>query len=157
MLRDKSLIPLSHQHQHALALCVQIDRALKSGKPELDHWQSEVERLFRDEIRYHFESEEMVLFPTAERAGSLGPLVDELRVEHGLLRKYADAAAKRALTMAELQSFVESLSAHIRKEERQLFEELQKLLSADDLVRLGSALDAYFRHSGMPGASCAIR
>ena len=28
MLRDNNLIPLSHQHQHALALCVQIDRAL---------------------------------------------------------------------------------------------------------------------------------
>ena len=27
MLRDKSLIPLSHQHQRALALCVRIDRA----------------------------------------------------------------------------------------------------------------------------------
>jgi hypothetical protein len=27
MLRDKGLIPLSRQHQHALALCVRIERA----------------------------------------------------------------------------------------------------------------------------------
>ena len=153
MLRDKSLIPLSHQHQHALALCVQIDRALKSGQPDLARLHSEVQRLFRDEIRYHFESEEKVLFPAAAKAG-LGGLVDELLVEHGSLRKYA---AKQTLTMAELQIFAESLSAHIRKEERQLFEKLQELLSAEDMAGLGSALDAYFRGSGMAGASCALR
>jgi hemerythrin-like domain-containing protein len=34
MLRDKSLIPLSRQHQHALALCVRIERA--SPIPETD-------------------------------------------------------------------------------------------------------------------------
>ena len=28
MLRDRNLIPLSHQYQHALALCVPIERAL---------------------------------------------------------------------------------------------------------------------------------
>ena len=33
MLRDRNLIPLSHQHQHALALCVRLDRGLKSGVP----------------------------------------------------------------------------------------------------------------------------
>ena len=27
MLRDKNLVPLSRQHQHALALCVRINRA----------------------------------------------------------------------------------------------------------------------------------
>ena len=31
MLRDRNLIPLSRQHQHALALCVRLDRDLKSG------------------------------------------------------------------------------------------------------------------------------
>ena len=32
MLRDKNLIPLSRQHQHALALCVRIDRASPVGR-----------------------------------------------------------------------------------------------------------------------------
>lgn len=156
MLRDKSLVPLSHQHQHALALCVQIDRALKSGHPDLDRWQAEAERLFRDEIRYHFDCEEQVLFPAAAKAG-LGTLVDELLVEHGLMRKYVAAAGKHALTMAEMQVFAETLSAHIRKEERQLFEEMQKVLPAPDLAALGTALDDCFRRLGMPGATCTLR
>ena len=34
MLRDPSLIPLSHQHQHGLALAVLIDRGLKADPSE---------------------------------------------------------------------------------------------------------------------------
>ncbi len=33
MLRDPSLVPLSHQHQHGLALTVLIDRGLSGNPP----------------------------------------------------------------------------------------------------------------------------
>jgi len=39
MLRDKALVPLSRQHQHALALCVRIDRTQSSAKDNLESWQ----------------------------------------------------------------------------------------------------------------------
>ena len=38
MLRDKCLIPLSRQHQHALALCVRIERASPVHKADLAAW-----------------------------------------------------------------------------------------------------------------------
>jgi hemerythrin-like domain-containing protein len=160
MLRDRNLIPLSHQHQHALALCVRLDRGLKSGVPapgELEAWQAEVEQLFQGEIRYHFEAEEKVLFPAARRQGGLRILVDELLAEHVRLRALAQRAVARSLDAAGLQQFADALSAHIRKEERQLFEQCQALLPATELERLGGALDQYFQASGMPGASCALR
>ncbi len=157
MLRDRNLIPLSHQHQHALALCVQIERGLRSQSPDPQHWQQEIAGLFDSEIRYHFDAEEKVLFPFAERAPGLRDLVDELRVEHALLRQYAAGAAARRLTVPELQLFAASLSNHVRKEERQLFEGIQELFAAEELAKAGAELDAYFLHSGMPGASCAIR
>lgn len=157
MLRDRNLIPLSHQHQHALALCVQIERALRSEKPDPRHWQQEIARLFESEIRYHFEAEEKVLFPFSGRAPSLCDLVDELRIEHGLLRQYAGEAAAGRLTVPELQIFAASLSAHVRKEERQLFEGLQEMFTPQDLARVGAELDSYFLNSGMPGATCALR
>ena len=157
MQRDRNLIPLSHQHQHALALCVQIERGLRSQHPDPQHWQQEIARLFESEIRYHFEAEEKVLFPFAQRASSLRDLVDELRIEHGSLRQYAAGAAAGRLTVPELQLFSASLAAHVRKEERQLFEEIQEFFSAEDLTRTGAELDSYFLHSGMPGASCALR
>ncbi len=157
MLRDRNLIPLSHQHQHALALCVQIERGLASADPAPQHWQEEIARLFTSEIRYHFEAEEKVLFPFAERAPKLRDLVDELRIEHVSLRHYAAAAAQQSLTVPEIQLFAASLAAHVRKEERRLFEGLQELFPAEELARAGSELDSYFLHSGMPGASCALR
>ncbi len=156
MLRDKSLIPLSHQHQHALALCVRIDRALKAGEVALEPWQSEIEHLFLSELRYHITAEEAVLFPAAEELAGLATLVGELRMEHQALRRYAARAATRELTRPELEVFAKTLSHHVRMEERRLFEEMQRLLPAAQLNQLGEELDRYFRESGMPGASCAI-
>ncbi len=156
MLRHKSLIPLSHQHQHALALCVRIDRALKAGEVALEPWQSEIEHLFLSELRYHIAAEEAVLFPAAEGLDGLTTLVGELRIEHQALRRYAGRSATRELTRPELEVFAKTLSHHVRKEERRLFEEMQKLLPARELAQLGEALDKYFRESGMPGASCAL-
>jgi hypothetical protein len=45
----------------------------------------------------------------------------------------------------------------VRKEEGQLFEGIQQHFPPEELSRAGSELDAYFLHSGMPGASCALR
>jgi len=54
MLRDPNLIPLSRQHQHALALCVRIDRASPVGDSGMAAWQSEIAQIFQSEIRVHF-------------------------------------------------------------------------------------------------------
>jgi hypothetical protein len=75
MLRDKNLIPLSHQHQRALALCVRVDRAQPIPAADLESWQTEIEQHFEQEIKIHFAAEEQVLFPTACRFPALVPLV----------------------------------------------------------------------------------
>ena len=76
MLRDKSLIPLSHQHQHALALCVRMDRARPIAEKDLPAWLAEIRQAFEAEIKIHFAAEEAVVFPEARRVG-LGSLVEE--------------------------------------------------------------------------------
>lgn len=157
MLRDPALIPLSRQHQHALALCVRIDRALGSGNADLPSLQSEVARLFEQEIRYHFDAEECVLFPAAEKLPELRELVLDLGREHVVLRAAAARAAQREMTRSDLEAFAAQLSEHIRREERELFEAMQKQFSPEELFRLGAAVDADFRTSCLPGASCEIR
>jgi hemerythrin-like domain-containing protein len=141
MLRDKNLIPLSHQHQHALALCVRLDRALQAGEVDLEAWQAEIQQLFEQEIAIHFAAEEKELFPAATRFDELRNLVQELQAEHAVLRNFFSRAADRALDAASLKAFVETLSAHIRKEERQLFEGMQTRMTSDELAALGAALD----------------
>ncbi len=156
MLRDKSLIPLSHQHQHALAMCVRLDRALAKGDADLNTWQEEIVNMWKSEIRFHFEAEEKVLFPAAEKHASLRPLVKQLLSEHGTLREFFARAKTRRLDAAALKTFGETLSRHIRTEERQLFEECQRQMPADEMARIGAAMNEYFAKSGMPGASCAL-
>lgn len=140
MLRDPNLIPLSHQHQHALALCVRIERALAAGAVDLDPWQREIEQHYAQEIKFHFEAEEKLLFPAASRYAELKPLVEDLCAEHRRLRKIFGRAGKRELNESALRKFAALLSGHIRKEERQLFEAVQKQMGAEELNSLGEKL-----------------
>jgi hemerythrin-like domain-containing protein len=142
MLRDKSLIPLSHQHQRALALCVRIDRAQPIRNANLEVWQAEIEQIFEQEIKFHFSAEESVLFAAARRFPELIPLVEELTADHTSLRKLFFQAADRQMSPETLPEFAQQLSNHIRKEERQLFERLQQLMTSKELADLGTRLDA---------------
>jgi hemerythrin-like domain-containing protein len=141
MLRDKSLIPLSRQHQHALALCVRIERALQKNVVDLDTWQLEVEQQYDQEIGFHFAAEEQVLFPKAKRFPELVSLVEELCDEHRRLRQCFARAHDRSMDGGELGAFAKLLSGHIRKEERQLFEVLQKLTPVKEMKTLGIELE----------------
>ena len=152
MLRDKSLVPLSRQHQHALALCVRINRAPLASPRELQAWQAEVEQHFAQEIKYHFATEEQEVFPLAQQQDQLAPLVEELLAEHGQLRDYFDRAKGRELDGPTLRRFAETLTNHIRKEERQLFEEMQKHMSPVELETMG----AYVETSLAPAAEACI-
>jgi hemerythrin-like domain-containing protein len=142
MLRDKSLIPLSHQHQKALALCVRIDRAQPIPAADLQAWQAEIEQHFEPEIKIHFSAEDHVLFPVARHFSELVPLVEELIADHASLREsFAEARARR-MSAESLPAFAQHLSAHVRKEERQLFERLQQLMTPKELTAIGVQLEA---------------
>ncbi|HTZ84950.1 MAG TPA: hemerythrin domain-containing protein [Candidatus Acidoferrales bacterium] len=141
MLRDKNLIPLSHQHQHALALCVRIDRASPVAGADLQEWQLEIARHFESEIRIHFATEEEVLFPATRKFRELTSVVEELISEHGELRVMFESAIDGKLSAEDLRTFANRLANHIRKEERHLFERLQQLMSPEDLTALGQKLN----------------
>jgi hemerythrin-like domain-containing protein len=153
MLRDKNLIPLSHQHQRALALCVRIDRAQPIADIDLEAWQAEIEQLFEQEIKAHFAAEEHEIFLPAREFGELEALVDELIAEHSSLRESFRQAESRSMSAESLLAFAQQLSAHIRKEERLLFERMQQLMNAEELEELGVRLESALKNAG---TSCAI-
>jgi hemerythrin-like domain-containing protein len=153
MLRDKNLIPLSRQHQHALALCVRINRAQPIAAGDLSAWQAEMVKLFEQEIKIHFAAEEQVLFPVARRFAELTSLVDEFANEHDLLRQQFSKAESRRLSGEDLPQFARRLSDHIRKEERMMFERLQALLSLDEMAKLGLALEDALKEAS---AACSL-
>ena|SRR5579864_552939 len=141
MLRDENLIPLSRQHQHALALCVRIDRASPIAEADLAAWQAEIAQHFRAEIGIHFAAEEQFVFPAAQAFPELNLLVEELVLEHARLRERFAKAEAHGMSGGEIAEFAQGLSAHIRKEERQLFEKLQELMSEGVLTAMGQKLD----------------
>jgi iron-sulfur cluster repair protein YtfE (RIC family) len=161
MLRDKSLIPLSHQHQHALALCVRIERAAPIPQNDLGAWQAELAQLVESEIVMHFAAEEQIVFPVAERFEELSALVKQLRSEHTVLRTMFANAQEGGLSPNDISILARTLSTHIRTEERQLFERMQQLLTIEELGVLGSRLKSALQNNEesclLPSATTRLR
>ena len=114
----------------------------------------EIDRHYEQEIKFHFAAEEQVLFPTARRFADLAALVDELMTEHEQLRTHFARAKERLMEAAELGEFAKLLSGHIRKEERRLFEAMQRLLSPEELASTGEQLE---RTLEAAAAACSLR
>lgn len=156
MLRHPSLIPLSHQHQHGLALCVRIERGLRDealretdaqadDSTKIRDLASRVSDMYDIELRNHFEVEEKILFPAIlEKLGPM-PLVDELVAEHRKIEKQVEAtnsATGSADRRERLLEFAAMLGAHIRREERELFEDIQKRLPPEIMDALAQAINS---------------
>ncbi|MCX6629764.1 MAG: hemerythrin domain-containing protein [Candidatus Solibacter sp.] len=138
MLRDASLIPLSHQHHNGLALCVMTRRSLAA-----DATPAHVAKLarratdrFELELANHFEIEEQVLFPAC---GPI-PLIAGLVADHRAI-EFLIAQLRAAPTAALLEEFCALLSLHIRREENELFELIQRTLPREVLDRAGSEIE----------------
>ena len=138
MLRDPTLIPLSHQHHNGLALCVLTRRSLASDSSAQNVARLAARVIARYEIELvnHFEIEEQVLFPLC---GAL-PLVDELIAEHRALEEFV-AGLRAAPSPDLLERFCALLSAHIRREESELFEQIQRTAPREALDRAGAEID----------------
>lgn len=138
MLRDPGLVPLSHDHHRALALCVFTRRALArdGGAENVSRQARRIVEQFDSEIRDHFEFEERVLFPALEGHPSVAELVVELMLEHRTLYSLI-GDLREGGGRAAVEEFCEVLRGHVRKEERLLFEEAQRLLTRAELDAIG--------------------
>jgi hemerythrin-like domain-containing protein len=139
MKRASTLTGLSHQHQHGLAVALQLRRASAESAPEaessfLTFWQEEGER--------HLRLEEELLLPTVAR--EIPPAheaVVRVLVEHVDLR--CRASELELAPVAELDALHEvgdRLYHHIRHEERVLFPLVEQALSNEQLAQLAAAL-----------------
>ena len=138
MLRDPSLIPLSHQHHNGLVLCVTTRRSLaQDSSPEnVARLARRIVDRYELELINHFEIEEQVLFPAC---GPM-PLIDELLAEHRAIEAFVPPL-RTAPSADLLKQFCGLLSTHIRREESELFEQIQRALPRDVLDRAGAEID----------------
>ena len=137
MLRDPSLIPLSHQHHNGLALCVLTDRSLGEdpSQPNIVRLAKRCIDRFEIELTNHFEIEEQVLFPASPSMLTAELIADHRRLE-GLIEDLRKAPSATAL-----REFTALLRRHIRREENELFEQMQRELPREKLDLLGEEID----------------
>jgi len=143
MLRDPALIPLSQQHHNSLALCVLTERALRGDRSEttIRHLATQAINRYEIELINHFAMEEQLLFPVVERELGKTLMVDELIDEHRAIEGMIDQM--RTAPSAELlECFCDLLRTHIRREENELFEDIQQRLPKDVLAATGKEIDA---------------
>jgi hemerythrin-like domain-containing protein len=130
MQRHRALRKLSSDHHVGLVIA---RRARNAAQHELskqtEAWQTVTAR-FQTELEGHFRLEEKGLLPALSRVGETR-LVEQTLQEHASLRRLI--AEDR---VENLGPFAELLVAHIRFEEKELFETAQRVLDVTTLELL---------------------
>ena len=88
------------------------------------------------ELVNHFEIEEQVLFPAC---GPL-PMISELLADHRAIESLV-GQLREDPSPGVLEQFCTLLTAHIRREEGELFEQAQRSLPRELLDRMGAEID----------------
>jgi hemerythrin-like domain-containing protein len=138
--RDLRLVGLSREHHHALVLAAHLRKAVQAGG-DLAAMARRAARQFADEIDPHFRVEEEILLPALRRLGPAEDcFVQQIEADHAWLR--AGAARAAGGETAHLLAWAERLTAHVRFEEREVFEHCQQVLSPEILDAVGLARPA---------------
>ncbi|HNP95756.1 MAG TPA: hemerythrin domain-containing protein [Cyclobacteriaceae bacterium] len=124
--RIEELVPLSHDHHHALWLCLKIRAGFKKGV-DIERIKKYAACFFKKELLPHFELEEGFVFPVL---GTEHELVRRALREHRKLKRLFNSKSniKKNLVLIE-----EQLEGHIRFEERVLFREIQRIATPEQL------------------------
>ena len=142
MKRHPTLIPLSHEHRRILFFCQMIKRAPTSFKdaPVTTPDKLLYARGFVPDLYTHFDMEERVLAPTVRGIDAeLDQLLDEVLAEHAMIRERIDdlhTLAQETQQAAALDHLGHMIEAHVRKEERALFQQLQAVVREEVLADL---------------------
>jgi iron-sulfur cluster repair protein YtfE (RIC family) len=140
--RDAALVPLSHDHQRGLALCLRLSRWKPGAGNPLEAWTAEVTREIDEALLPHFALEEEVLIPAIERwMGDRRDVLADVREDHRRMRALFERIRAGGSDLPEaLGALAAILEPHIRSEERVLFPLIQERVPADVLAALAPAL-----------------
>lgn len=130
--RNPALVEFSKDHHFGLLLVWKIRQGLRAGIPPV-RISNYVSYFFQEDLVHHFADEEQYLFI---HLAADEPLRIQAEAEHAEIRALASSIRQEAHEEKWLTAFANLLEAHIRFEERQLFNHLQSLMSEDQLLKL---------------------
>ena len=137
MKRHPALVPLSEEHQQELAHARRLLRAAGAGLEERLAVAKAYADAFFTETVEHFRREEEILFPLYVRHAGSTPLLERILRQHmelhGLARALRAEAAAGDIPPGALRTLGHLLHDHVRVEERELFEEIQRIVPAAEL------------------------
>ncbi|HLN85502.1 MAG TPA: hemerythrin domain-containing protein [Candidatus Limnocylindrales bacterium] len=145
-MRHPSLVLLSHDHHHGLALALRcrkqaLGQLRPMGTAGLRERAKEFVDFYRINLVAHFRAEEEILFPLMRTAvPGCAALLDELLGQHEQVRdavsqvEAGDGLAKLIFDLGDL------LERHIRKEERELFPLFEAHVDSAQAETIGNEL-----------------
>ena len=145
MKRHPALYTLSHDHHRGLILAQQ----LKKGAPQYKGMPSALEdkkdytiSFYNTELVKHFQDEEEILFPAVKNKNAeIDKLIKEIISEHRKMESLVSDLGKTEQLENVLDEFGWILEKHIRKEERDLFMEIEIVLSETELKIISDKLN----------------
>jgi hemerythrin-like domain-containing protein len=122
--RSKQLAPLSREHHDALMFIWKIKEGLKNGTPPAII-SGYINWYWKNNLQNHFEQEEKLLLPHLPVNDDLAA---QLKKEHETIRRLINKMDDSSATL-----LADTLNAHIRFEERQLFPHVERVVSTEQL------------------------
>lgn len=152
MPRHPSLIPLSHDHHHGLALALRcrkqaLGRLKPLGAQGLKERAQELKEFFRASLTPHFAAEESALFPFMRSSiPEAENLIGELLAEHEQLRGWVGRLEDEKHLAKTLFEAADLLERHIRREERELFPLFEAHADSGGAESVGEEIAKMIKH-----------
>ncbi|HUH14375.1 MAG TPA: hemerythrin domain-containing protein [Gaiellaceae bacterium] len=133
MKRHSALVPLSHDHHQTLVRARELRRAAADGDDaELEQVAGRFRRAFAGEVTRHFRDEEELLFPLLGEVEPPPETLVRALTQHARIRSLEQQLPDRRAAAA-LGTLLEE---HVRLEERELFDLIQRTVSDERLASL---------------------
>lgn len=127
--RALALKPISIEHHHALLLCWKIKTGFTKGI-SVTRIKAYVDWFYQNHLIPHFELEENYIFPVL---GNENTLIKQAITEHHNLIRLFTNSTEIEIALKEIEI---ALEKHVRFEERILFNEIQKVATAEQLATI---------------------
>lgn len=119
MKRHEALVQLSRDHHFGLLLCWKLKQGINK-EISAGRMATYIQLFFNHNLDPHFKEEEETIFLIL---GNTHPLIAEALQEHAIMR---EMVAEGFTEITQIQNFRDLLETHIRKEERQIFPEIER-------------------------------
>ena len=133
MKRNEHLMPLTHDHHHALAQARRLQLAAAAGPQECLEAGLGFLNFYEKDTLLHFREEEEIVFPlVVEHEEAAAPLarllMEHLRI-HALVHKLRTETDAGEPTPDTLAGLGKTLEQHIRFEEKTMFPMIERLVA----------------------------